>query len=867
MKNVRKILIALCLVAVLVASAAVGSFALADGNISTGSEANFEDYWAVNKVLYDGMEDGTCISSATAASGTHTKVIGKETAYVVDDGRGAPYIYGEDATVTSSKYYATVNYNNKESGNLYVQPRFKNLSSILANSNPTTKAAETPVNGFVMEFDIATLEGNMAAFDIQILNAASTGEGYVSVAKYSAVDGVASITGVSDRGNKVTTPVTVSSDKGGWLHVTVLFNPNAAADEQFCVYVNKAQVDKEGTVERTLVYKSNNLCDSTLEDKKTWCDGELAVYPLHTRLGNQGAGEGNSFSLDNFLFYQGAVVCDPDYMSYLSDEELFEKYIDVLESDTPTKVQKFEAYETIANEYITLFADSTDAEILALIARYENFVENSFAGVYEAAKKENAAKLRQRVDDLVAYGRGLANIYEREIALGVVDSFIADVASLIYIGDERTEADTDPYLTAMADYEAYSQYLLWDKDIRTFKNRMDRFAVSAEFNSSGAMQRHYDEASALIASVEQLYAGDDTGFELYGDSAEADAVKAAKDAYDAAGTQLNTAISKTNSRRFIDLMNLLDGTTRTDWDADTGRMRNLWYLARGIILNTDEPCDESVEGFAESKEFYARLDAFFWAKLQDEHVALLTEKLDSFDSAHSTYIDKAGVCTFVDNYIERNYADIEHTDLRIKNIKSRNELYKTQLDQLDVDYSALLYQQTLEFKYKMDEITTLEGYAALKAAFDQATKFYYAMNVAVNDLGDASAVTNEELKIAMARYEELSKWLLKVETVGIIFIGQMKEFPSAEDKDALYAALSVCYGCEEFLDVTFEYTEDGVTYKVSDYKARYDTLKNDYVSGTAAANRESSAAIDIVCATRAYGGIANLMKYVQDNLK
>ncbi len=865
MKNIRKILIALCLAAVLVATAAVGSFALADGNISTGSEANFEDYWSVNKVLYDGMEEGTSASGAAGAVGSHVKVSGKETVYIVDDDRGAPYIYGEDATATSSKYYSTINYANKESGSLYVQPRFKNLSGILANTNPTTKAAETPVDGFVMEFDIATLEGEMSSFDIQILNHSSLSQGSISVAKYSATDGVATITGISGQGNKVDSPVTVTSDRGGWLHVTVLYNPKAAADEQLCVYVNKAQVDREGAVERTLIYKSDNLCDATDKDKK-WCNGELAVYPLHTRLGNQGATSG-SFSLDNFLFYQGVAVCDPEYMSTLSDEELFEKYVDVLDSDTPTNLQKFKAYETIASDYIPLFADSTDAEILALIARYESFVENKFSGIYEAAKKENAAKLRQKVDDLVVFGRGLANIYDRESALGIVDSFIDEVASLIYIGDERTEAETDPYLTAMADYEAYSQYILWDKDIRSFKNRMDRFAVSAEFNSSDAMQRHYNEAYALIASVEQLYVGDGTGFELYLDFAEIDAIKAAKDAYDAAGPELEGAISKTNSRRFIDLMKLLDGTTRTDWDADTGRMRNLWYLARGIILNADQPCDESVEGFAGSKEFYLRLDAFFWAKLQDEHVALLTEKLDTFDASGATYIDKAGVCTFVDNYIERNYGDIEHTDSRIKNIKSRNELYKTQLDQLNVDYSALLYQQTLEFKYKMDEITTLKGYAALKAAFDQATKFYYAMNVAVNGLGDASEVTNEELKIAMARYEELSKWLTKVETMSTVFIDLMKEFPSSKDKDALYAALSVCYGCEEFLDVTFEYTEDDVTYKVSDYKGRYDAAKSSYVSGTATANRESSAALDIVCATRAFGGIGNLLKYVQDNLK
>lgn len=888
MKNVRKILLALCLVAVIVALAAVNSIALASGNVATGSETNFEDYWSVNMVLLDTMEDGTSSTAAATASGDHVKKPGKETAMIMGafkDGtagtdnpvepeeseyQGAPYIYtkvepGETAP-TASRYYSTINYNNKDSNKLYVQPRFKNLSSILAEGNPTNKAAWTPLNGFVMEFDIATLEGDMPSFDIQIFNASSAGEGNISVAKYEANDGVATIKGVDGRGNKVTSP-TVASDKGGWLHVTVLYNPNADEDSQLSVYVNKAQVDTAGTVERTLVYQSNNLCDAQDKDKK-WIDGELRVYPLQARMGKQDATSG-TFSLDNILFYQSTSVCDPEYLSTLSEIELFEKYIDVIDpadpsTETASAVQKFEAYETIVNDYLPIFQESTEPEIMALVARYNNFYDTKIEELQDAAKKENAATLKAKVNELVAYGRGFDNIAGRELAVSLIEQFIADVGSLIYVGVDET---TDPYLTAIADYEAYSQYLLSDKDVRSFINRMNRFAESFKFNSSDAMKRHYAAAEALLPQVEQLYDDRANGFDLFGKDEEIEAVEAAKTAFDQAAASLGTAVSKTNARRFIDLMKLLNGTTRSDWDADTGVMRNLWYLARGIMLNTEEGYDATVEGFEDAKKFYDRLNAFFWAKLQDEHVALLTSRLDEFDAPGASYIDKAGVCTFVDNYIQRNDIDIEHNDSRIKNIKARNELYKSQLGQLNTDYSALLYQHTIEFKYKMDEIATLNGYADLKAAYDIATELYYTMNVAVNDLGDDSGITNEQLQIAIARYQELGDWLLGVETMSTAFIYAMQEVDAAYDKDELYAALLACYACEGYLDVTFEFTQDGVTYKASEYKARYDSVKSAYIASTGTANSESAGALDIVCATRAYSGVDELITFVQDYLK
>ena len=67
-----------------------------------------------------------------------------------------------------------------------------------------------------------------------------------------------------------------------------------------------------------------------------------------------------------------------------------------------------------------------------------------------------------------------------------------------------------------------------------------------------------------------------------------------------------------------------------------------------------------------------------------------------------------------------------------------------------------------------------------------------------------------------------------------------------------------CYGCEEYLDTTYE--------GVADCKGRYDTMKANYLAKVDLANTESASTLDSVCSVRTFCGIGDLINHVQKTL-
>ncbi|MBQ2737557.1 MAG: hypothetical protein IJF38_02620 [Clostridia bacterium] len=826
MKNTSKILAVLMLVALMVAVLATYSFAAAIGTgaIKTGQNMKFSDYSNVNFLVHDSFEGGDVGKTGTnLPRGNASGVTG--ILQVLNDGKGAPYIYDTDSTVKSSKSYVKLDYT-KNTGTIYTEPMFNELAKV--QDNPS----QTPYNGFIMEFDLCSqaTSNNDWSCKINLMNTHSASGGSLGIFRFYGNQGKAKIEGIENIGSSK--PFVTASAAGGWVHVTIIYNP---AEEVISVYANESKVDRTGSVSRTCITQISNVT------------GGITVYPMGIRVDGQSNTKGD-LCIDNVLFYQGTMACDPQYMDRITPAESFVGNVSLAKDGNLPSPQRYAAYEKVRSEYINIYwtgtAYTAAANTTALKQAVTDFNGINGESLKTLAMTYNVNQLEEKVKTLKNLKRGFSNLEKRQAQISTIETFMTSTATLI-------DKDNAKYATAIGDLDTWKLYYQDDISIRAFINRMNRFGTAT---TAAAMQRHYDEATEFYpaaSAVESKIGSSDTS--TYADATERTNIRNAISAYKNAGTKLAAKVKDYNAQKFINLVSFFEGTTSTEWEADDGTIKNQWYLARGILLENNY--NASYSGFSSAKTgIYDPVNTYFSAKMQAEHVAVLQAKLAVFEAESSNYVDKAGVCKYIDNYLERNAADIV-TDADINAIKAKNAEYKTLLASLEIDYTEKLVENTAEFVSQMEHIATVKDYKDLKPLFDEATVNYYNMNLIGNEGAGLDTVTVQN---AVSAYEALKTRLLNNEVYGARFVAQMADLPSEKSKDDYYAAFMNCYGCEEYLDVTYE--------GVADCKGRYDTMKANYLAKVELANTESASTLDSVCSVRTFCGIGDLINHVQKTL-
>jgi len=826
MKNTSKILAVLMLIALMVAVLATYSFAadIGTGAIKTGQNMKFSDYSNVNFLVHDSFEGGDVGKTGTnIPRGNASGVTG--ILQVLNDGKGAPYIYDTDSTVKSSKSYVKLDYT-KNTGTIYTEPMFNELAKV--QDNPS----QTPFNGFIMEFDLCSqaTSNNDWSCKINLMNNHSVSGGSLAIFRFYGNQGKAKVEGIENIGSSK--PFVTASAAGGWVHVTIIYNP---AQEVISVYANESKVDRTGSVSRTCITQISNVT------------GGITVYPMGIRVDGQSNTKGD-LCIDNVLFYQGTMACDPQYMDRITPAESFVGNVSLAKDGNLPSPQRYAAYEKVKSEYINTYWTGTAYTAAANTTALKQAVTD-FNGIHAESLKTlamtyNVNQLEEKVKALKSLKRGFSNLEKRQAQISTIETFMTSTATLI-------DKDNAKYATAIGDLDTWKLYYQDDISIRAFINRMNRFGTAT---TAAAMQRHYDEATEFYpaaSAVESKIGSSDTS--TYADATERTNIRNAISAYKNAGTKLAAKVKDYNAQKFINLVNFFKDTTKTEWEADDGTIKNQWYLARGILLENNY--NASYSGFSSAKTgIYDPVNTYFSAKMQAEHVAVLQAKLAVFEAESSNYVDKAGVCKYIDNYLERNAADIV-TDADINAIKAKNAEYKTLLASLEIDYTEKLVANTAEFVSQMEHIATVKDYKDLKPLFDEATVNYYNMNLIGNEGAGLDTVTVQN---AVNAYEALKTRLLNNEVYGARFVAQMADIPSEKSKDDYYAAFMNCYGCEEYLDVTYE--------GVADCKGRYDTMKANYLAKVDLANTESASTLDSVCSVRTFCGIGDLINHVQKTL-
>ncbi len=634
-----------------------------------------------------------------------------------------------------------------------------------------------------------------------------------------------------------------------WIHITVQYD---ASNLLTSVYVGR-----DGDEGRTLIATVSAL-DPEVENKG---NTEQPVYPLQFRIG--ATARSGAVGLDNFISYQGTTIHDPDLIEKLDADEVLVMFAGILDNADTDPINRHQAFldigeYSIENYYANgSYINTNSVQVKNAVdtyLSYKNNVDGKLDELVAAVCEANAEKFVGFVNNAVDIERKLNNIATRTVRISMASDFLTSVGTYI-------DRSGDTFKTANETLKNLEKQVEADTAANEFITYMNLFRNAVDYGASvSRITVHYNGAKALrssIADYTELQATDSSG---------AANLKTAVDYYDgndslnikSAQTFINEATLELNSVRFINIINILRGTTEADWKNDNGSIRNLWYVAFNILRN--EGVDESIEGYETAKLIFDQIHAYYWEKTQSEHVQLLSAKLATYNVAGSSYIDKAGICTYVENYIDKNYADIDFDNAEIARLVKKNQTYIVQLETLVGDYKNLLTQNTAKFINAMKIAAVLNTYADLKPIYEEATEYYYSMDI----IGD-------DIESYVERYESLRTMILATEADCSVFVaivngsfvndGETVYKPLSEitDKTELYKSLNACYSYTENLDYTYEGVEVA--------KKLYDAKYADYMGTATVVNEQLEETVNTACAARGNWDIDRIVAFVKNLFK
>ena len=690
--------------------------------------------------------------------------------------------------------------------------------------------------------------GMSAAFEIDMYNTHTYMDGSVKLIRAYAVAASDNDPGRIEFKLADTSTVLYTAAPDEWTHITIQYD---AKNLLTSIYFGR-DTDEGG---RKLVATVATI-DTSVENKG---GASAPVYPLAFRIGNSASY--GCIGLDNFISYQGTTVHDPDFITSMPEAERSEltlvHFAEILADEGASANARHQAYldigEYVIDEFYNKATDSFNFdysrrpdlyEACLTYIKFDNDEDGILSDLVASVNENNAKTFKTLVNNALGVSRQLAAIDTRKVRVDMASDYLTEVGKYI----DRQSQD---YITANATLKELEAALEADIAANEFIRVMTLFTNAVNYGASvSRITTHYNAALALRDSItdpQELAGPDKAGYVL---------LKDAVDHYDgtaeipSAASYVEQANLAYNASRFINITNILKTTSESDWATDDGTIEKLWYLAFNILR--DSGVDEGYEGYEEAKYVFDMVHKFFWKQMQEEHIAALSEKLSTYNSADSSYIDKAGICTYVDKYVDLNSKDLDLENSDLVRLIERNETYKAQLETLVGDYKNLLTQNTTKFTNTMKAAMQYDTYAEIKPLFDEATEYYYSMDI-----------IGEETEYYVALYEVLRDSLVAIEGDSAMFVAIVNgtfdgaDFdPLAEitDKTDLYISLNACYSYMTYLDTTYE--------GAAEAKAVFDAKYAEYIGSAELVNAQLHQTLDTACAARGMWDIDSIVAFV-----
>ncbi len=268
-----------------------------------------------------------------------------------------------------------------------------------------------------------------------------------------------------------------------------------------------------------------------------------------------------------------------------------------------------------------------------------------------------------------------------------------------------------------------------------------------------------------------------------------------------------------------------------------------------LCKGKDAPCCDIHTALVERLAFHETVYGYYYELIQNEYLEELAAMFLKYEDAN-TYIDKRGICTYIENYIEKNGVNMEReeaAEYATKLAAIREELSDKgdEPSESEKDYLEQLKVNTGLFIEAVEGMVLAQdqGYHALYDAWQNALKYYYCMEI-----------TSDEVKQAIEQYAIFEKQLIDWQTNSDLFIETVNALntESANTRAGIYEILAKACALKPFTNDTYE----GMTQALARYNEEY----NKYTQFATAINEEVKQTVTLVMAEReiftALGAIA-----------
>ena len=584
--------------------------------------------------------------------------------------------------------------------------------------------------------------------------------------------------------------------------------------------------------------------------------GNLTVYIDYIKIGTWSSNGSTKYLESDYIINNlriGNMKADPNHSSFSIDNfrvynGISPRQYDFLAKLTENREAALVYYASIASDESNAFNDRFLAinRANAYIDDYYDRVEGQFLdGVSDEVKAASSTLLAIDTTEIEAAVKA-ANLstYKTLVeALGALSAegtrTVGNIAAR-EVALQNVDAFTANNMldTLSSEYrDLYNRYATYgtqiDQDKAARKFITEMETFDRHFTFS-SMQRHYAAGAEAYAAMDPAV--------VFAVKSENDQFVKAKNVYAGAPEVLAEATRQNNSKKIVSSMNRISVyTTEEEWEEHYDMINPFVVAIRSIIKEGNY--EQDFDGMDRAMIIFGNVNGYFYNKLQQVHIAEISDRIDAFH-ATSSYIERLGAVSYIERYLETN--DIDPNNTELQKLITAYGVLKEELGVQKDEYDVLLTQNTQRFINTMTIVRAYSDYATLKNYFDKATSYYFSMNVA------------DGMDALVEEYTAISNRLKAIEEASEKFLGAYEQLDAAETADETYLALVACHKVYDLADASFE--------GVAEAKAAYESALAAYNAEISPVNAEFAIATDAMCAVRAICNLKGVMTLLRSVL-
>ena len=616
---------------------------------------------------------------------------------------------------------------------------------------------------------------------------------------------------------------------GEWMHVTIVLNIETMMYELLIDYVSLG--------ERPII--------SGYSNKEDTCKYGILRFTVAND-------EASTTAYDNFMIYNGTSYRTPGLLETMTNDERFEFFASNALDESQESVIRAVAY----SEAKGLIPHLTSACDQTLLEAFKNCNESDIRASASATHLANLEEIVKNVNIETLTSDTAAEQRESiSDALAYIDSnrLYIDQVNPRFIKINQTLVDANAKIA-------------WIDNFLIYLDNVSRFHRAT---SHAALVRHAEtvKESYLLCELNKedkaKMAADDPIAKNFvknmnGDAGVIDLVGSVTlESYytEYMPARIQSQLYLENSYKILDCVEFIESVVPNK--DELGYDEYLAELSAKAIENYDfvdayltvirnlinaEAYQQGVPGIDYALEIFGVLDVVFFEQLQTHHYSVIKAQLDRYTTTDS-YIEKAGICTYIERYIAENGVDM--SGATGAHYLYSLEVYKSELEAYKIDYEAILAANTESFLGVVSKMQTYVTYSDLKPLYDLAIEnYYYSMNA-----------DSEEVRAAIALFEAIEAKLTEWETNGAMLIGYTENLTSRRQAQKYRALVN----CANYADLVDEGVEG-----VAKALALYEKTLAEYNESIAPVNAEISEVSDVVCSVRTESIAATILAIIKN---